>query len=880
MVKEGRKMKNFLIFLMAIISTFMFANPYAESQEPKPPDFKMPIQSTGEIFLITEVGGKSSIYTKEEGYRDSFHNPDKAYYAIDLDVSKGSKGTAVASESGKVVAVIYEGKYPHITIDHGNGYFTEYAEFDINKKFKAGDKVGRGDTLGTLSGKPQEHLHFQVKYSETGTFGQGLSKQDNKGLKGVAIEGIPMTDFKLKTDKNGMPQSTSINAIAHQTVPVKPAPSDKPSLSAQTTAQTKAEKSTVPADEARIRNNIQVRMQMLNEPPPPNLILEPATGIKEQAAKSLALGFMGKEGIERYNQHYNASLDYNMRAKEALGYVSKFLNQGDVQTAEKYLKMSNDFTVLMNLEKNAALETFRRDLGRVNDIEHKIAKAGMQVANLSLKTASIMSGKPELIKSISTLSLIINAAVDNTFAGKEAAVKNVITSTITDKLVETVLPPGASNLDIYKIPMTEIKKTVGAFVGKELAKLGIKESGMVESFLNNFVKELQTSKVEIIPSAAAKQEQPQEKPKAQSDAKANDQTEKTVAAKPATESKDSSSEKPATTKPSSSDKPKSSAQAQPKAEKKEPATAAPPSTSEKPKVTVIPTPASPRTDKTDGPKISDIQKGTINGGSASKTQQTLDKAGQTIAQVEGTLKQMPQSIKTQSASQKQETQQTLSELKQKLIQLQETLKQLQNESIKKQAVSNILPIATNEPIKVIKISELLPYQGKVPDASKLKEGTPHENVTPVKVEFTQTFDGLFTQSANSLGSIYGTHSGTLTDGTRVNSIGDSRPGAFTGSFSGQSVAETGYTPATHNNSAFSGSSVGKVSAMGLKEGDLKGTMTVTVPAGTQTIQVTGDIKIKTDGSLTMPSYTGPVTDNATGTKVGTMSGSWSQSKTR
>ena len=194
----------------------------------------------------------------------------------------------------------------------------------------------------------------------------------------------------------------------------------------------------------------------------------------------------------------------------------------------------------------------------------------------------------------------------------------------------------------------------------------------------------------------------------------------------------------------------------------------------------------------------------------------------------------------------------------------------------------VLPIAKIDAVKIIEMPKTLPMnlpQGNISDASKLREGTPHENVTPVKVEFTQTFDGLFTQSANSPGSQIGTHSATLTDGTRVNVIGDSRAGNFTGSFKGDTVAVPGYTPATHNNSEFSGSSVGKISAIGLKEGDLRGTMTVTVPAGTQTIQVTGDIKIKTDGSLSMPSYSGPVTDNATSTKVGTMSGEWNQSKT-
>ncbi len=200
----------------------------------------------------------------------------------------------------------------------------------------------------------------------------------------------------------------------------------------------------------------------------------------------------------------------------------------------------------------------------------------------------------------------------------------------------------------------------------------------------------------------------------------------------------------------------------------------------------------------------------------------------------------------------------------------------------------ILPMAFAEGARIIAKETYQKFKGffgtktalAPSDASKLKEGTPHQLVTPTKVEFTQTYDGLFTQSADFVGSRYGSYSGSLTDGARVNSIGDSRAGDFTGSFSGRTVAEPGYTPITHNNRPFSGSSVGKVSAVGFKEGDLRGTMTVTVPAGTQTVNVTGNITIKTDGSLSMPSYTGPVTDNASGAKVGTMTGSWSQSKTR
>jgi len=163
---------------------------------------------------------------------------------------------------------------------------------------------------------------------------------------------------------------------------------------------------------------------------------------------------------------------------------------------------------------------------------------------------------------------------------------------------------------------------------------------------------------------------------------------------------------------------------------------------------------------------------------------------------------------------------------------------------------------------------------KINDSSRLSERNPQQLLTPVNISFTTTFNGLFTQAADSPGSQGGNHSGTITNGIRIGA--GSRPGDFTGSFSGRTIGESGYTPATHTNVPFSGTSVGTATARGFQEGDLKGSMTVTVPAGTQTAAVSGSITINTDGSLSMPSYSGPVTVVATGEKVGTMCGSWSQ----
>lgn len=164
------------------------------------------------------------------------------------------------------------------------------------------------------------------------------------------------------------------------------------------------------------------------------------------------------------------------------------------------------------------------------------------------------------------------------------------------------------------------------------------------------------------------------------------------------------------------------------------------------------------------------------------------------------------------------------------------------------------------------------------DSSQLSQRTAQQQLTPVEVKFTQTFDGLFTQAADFPGSSEGNHSGTITSGTRVGE--GSRPGNFAGSFGGRTIAEPGYTPATHNNTPFTGSSDGTVSARGFKEGPLKGTMTIRLPSATQTATLSGSITINTDGSLSMPSYSGPVKDNATGTKVGTLTGSLNQGPTR
>lgn len=220
----------------------------------------------------------------------------------------------------------------------------------------------------------------------------------------------------------------------------------------------------------------------------------------------------------------------------------------------------------------------------------------------------------------------------------------------------------------------------------------------------------------------------------------------------------------------------------------------------------------------------------------------------------------------------------------------ENYAQTKNDVINKPILSErtVINTATQEAIKYADLTYEIPYaeislpklakklgDGKFTlDSSQLSEGTPQQQVTPVSVSFTETFDGVFTQAADSSGSQGGNHSGTITSGTRIGA--GAKPGAFTGSFSGRTIAEPGYTPATYANKSFSGASVGTATAQGFQEGELKGSITITVPAGTQTATLSGNITINTNGSLSMPSYSGPITVNGTGQNIGAMSGSWNQ----
>jgi hypothetical protein len=146
------------------------------------PDFSFPIMGTQKVSLTTEAGGLSGIpgvtpcVSGWSGYTDSCHLPDEAFYSLDFDIASGSSAV-VAAAGGTVhqVSTHQSGSqyYAKITIDHGNGYYSVYQEFDLagspaaalaSVSVSLGQAVSEGQQIATLHSASGEHLHFQVQH--------------------------------------------------------------------------------------------------------------------------------------------------------------------------------------------------------------------------------------------------------------------------------------------------------------------------------------------------------------------------------------------------------------------------------------------------------------------------------------------------------------------------------------------------------------------------------------------------------------------------------------------------------------------------------------------------------------------------------------------
>jgi murein DD-endopeptidase MepM/ murein hydrolase activator NlpD len=107
------------------------------------------------VFHKPSRGGLTSRFGKRWG---------REHTGIDIGVAKGT--TNVAADGGKVIFAGWKGSYGKLVIiDHENGFTTYYGHNDTIT-VKAGQRVARGDaigTAGTTGNVTGPHLHFEVR---------------------------------------------------------------------------------------------------------------------------------------------------------------------------------------------------------------------------------------------------------------------------------------------------------------------------------------------------------------------------------------------------------------------------------------------------------------------------------------------------------------------------------------------------------------------------------------------------------------------------------------------------------------------------------------------------------------------------------------------
>ncbi|MDE7401509.1 MAG: M23 family metallopeptidase [Clostridia bacterium] len=92
------------------------------------------------------------------------------HFHTGLDMAANVGTSVVACLDGTVEDVVVKDKLDGttVTIQHANGLKTVYSYIDVKEGLKKGDKVKRGDVIGTVSEpdgaefKQEAHLHFEV----------------------------------------------------------------------------------------------------------------------------------------------------------------------------------------------------------------------------------------------------------------------------------------------------------------------------------------------------------------------------------------------------------------------------------------------------------------------------------------------------------------------------------------------------------------------------------------------------------------------------------------------------------------------------------------------------------------------------------------------
>lgn len=125
-------------------------------EEKKELEFEVPV--SGEI--LKDYAKDTLVYSK---------TLDEWIVHLGVDIKANKTSVVKSAESGIIEKINYDPRYgDSITIEHGNGFKTVYSNLLVTDFFKVGEKVEKGDTIGTVGDSASfeisddSHLHFEM----------------------------------------------------------------------------------------------------------------------------------------------------------------------------------------------------------------------------------------------------------------------------------------------------------------------------------------------------------------------------------------------------------------------------------------------------------------------------------------------------------------------------------------------------------------------------------------------------------------------------------------------------------------------------------------------------------------------------------------------
>ena len=127
-----------------------------KENEKKELEFEVPV--SGEI--LKDYAKDTLVYSK---------TLDEWIVHLGVDIKANKTSVVKSAESGIIEKINYDPRYgDSITIEHGNGFKTVYSNLLVTDFFKVGEKVEKGDTIGTVGDSASfeisddSHLHFEM----------------------------------------------------------------------------------------------------------------------------------------------------------------------------------------------------------------------------------------------------------------------------------------------------------------------------------------------------------------------------------------------------------------------------------------------------------------------------------------------------------------------------------------------------------------------------------------------------------------------------------------------------------------------------------------------------------------------------------------------